>query len=74
MTRKYITFSIDMECGETELTEGSRKIIEELESGGTSLFCADVLGDIHGIAEGFYKRSLDMMLGDWAAMRAKAGG
>ncbi len=54
--REYITFSIDCDSGEADLTPASRRKVEELVREG--LWSADVFGDIHGIAEELYERAM----------------
>ena len=56
--RHYITFSLCDETGEADLTPKSRKLLTELAASG-ELIAADWLGDMHGITESLYSKSVD---------------
>jgi len=71
VTKQYITFSVDCENGEVDLTEGSKRIIESWAAG--PLFAADVLQDIAGISQTLHCDAYTAMIKDWSKLRTAAG-
>ena len=70
--RMYLSFSLDLECGETDITPTNLRRIEELIE-DNPLMALDCLGDIKGIVDRLYDDAHKALVAEWADIRQKAG-
>ena len=71
--REYVTFSINVESGEADLTPASRTKIDDWIAMG-DLWAADVLKDISGISTKAYNDSLHSLSREFDSIRAAQNG